>query len=674
MRVRHVRRAVSSAVGTALIALGGVVVGPIASGAAVAPHQVTTLTVAQPVDSDPTSVFPFLDGVTCQTVNAVYLDEMYRPGYWYGDGSAVTLQPGLSSLTTASIAYAGAGPSQTTTVTIDVKPWVWSNTNGALDSTNSETLDNQMVDFWLNMDKAQSSASDIEDSLAACGDDPPFGLPGDLQQVVNVGGATGHQVQLTFGGYLNSGWLQGNELSQINPMPWAWDISAGGQSPGAGGCSTESYAAVTNDGSDPCTAVFNYLSGLQINSSIWRWADGPYRQTSAQYVNGLPAGLDVQVANAHYSGPASDHAHAAKTIDYKPFATEAAEEAQLTSGALDVGYAEPTDLTAGPANSCGAGANRSGVFGDHYNADAACEDGDFFLYINFGGGSSTWPVDPTTTVWAAELNQQYVRAALEESIDQPSIDASVFNGYAEPTTSAIPTMYPALPYASGVTNPYPFSESAATQTLTDNGWVQNGDGFEWCEYPGTSSVELSPSLTIQECGANIPYHATLSLNIAVADENSYEVQMMLAEQQTMEAVGFDISLTVEPVDDLSNACFGGASMWEICTYGGWIYDPDFYPSAEQYLLSSSPVDIGGYSSSTMDTLIGDTISTSTALNGVVPGVGPGAGTSFAQWTATDLPLLWEPAPKLIVEVKKSVVGLPAASPFQNLSPEFVTSI
>ena len=130
-----------------------------------------------------------------------------------------------------------------------------------------------------------------------------------------------------------------------HPDASAWDTSNGSNN---AGCSTETLG-VSRDatGPDACSAVFNYLSGLQINNTLWEWADGPYRADHATTRTAADDGNYVQVANADYSGPVK--ARAVQRIDYKPSTENVGTEiSQLQSNKLDFGVAETDDLSKSP--------------------------------------------------------------------------------------------------------------------------------------------------------------------------------------------------------------------------------------------------------------------------------------------------------------------------------------
>lgn len=111
--------------------------------------------------------------------------------------------------------------------------------------------------------------------------------------------------------------------------------------------------------------------------------------------------------------------------------------------------------------------------------------------------------------------------------------------------------------------------------------------------------------------------------------------------------------------------------WEMCSEGGWIYQPDVYPSGEVLLAAGSGSNPGGYDNAEMDTLLKETTTDgSLALNQKDSTF----HTSFAQWSATDVPYLWQPTPASVLEVNKSMVGAPPPNPLGDLNPEYITKL
>jgi peptide/nickel transport system substrate-binding protein len=649
MRKHRMQRWVTGGLGVAVVALS-VIAGPVSSNAAVN-HSSSTLRVPFSPGSFPNSEFPFYSASTCLTVNIDYWNLQSRPGYWFGLGASILEQPTLSSLNQPVFSTSGGK----TVATITSKNWVWSNANTG---GQTQTQDAGSILFWLNLDKAQRT----QGSSAACGYVPGLGIPDQVTNVTAPLGLTGNKVVIDFSAALNTKWVLNNELAQIDPMPKAMDITSGSNA-NLGACEAESWGSIKTDGTDDCSLVFNYLSSLQINNAIWNWSDGPYRQQSAPYASGQPTGFDVQIANTRYSGPASDHAHAVKTIDYSEYASTGAETTALQGGQLDTGFVDPNQVQKSPGPGK-AGANKlSGLTA--FKTVGTELWGVFYWMLNFGNSHSTSPANIATNPWVAELNQQYIRGAMQSSVNQPAIDSSVNNGYSIPTISAIPT-YPKNTYATGITNKYPFSNATAKSKLEAHGWALVSGKMQ-CAHTGTSSTE---------CGADIGLHADLGPFVVLSPSGDPAVTLQVNDEvTTMQASGFDVSAHFEPANDVANACFGGTAAWEICAYGGWIYAPDYYPSGEVLFATGSGSNSGGYSSATMNTLVHDTTAGNTALNASDTHVTP--HTSFGQWSDTDVPFLWQPTPTGFTELRKTLAG-PAAdiapNPLGDFMPEFFTAI
>jgi peptide/nickel transport system substrate-binding protein len=645
---RGFSRIVTSSIGAALLATG-VLAGTSSSGAATHPRTSTTLNVGFELDNRPTSVFPFYTSAQCTAVNIEYWHLMYRPGYWFGLGSSVAEQPKLSSFNPPTITTSDGK----TTASFTIKPWAWSDANGP--GASKETLDAQTVAFWLNMDKAEATNSNGEDD--ACAYTPGVGLPDQVSGVTYSGSATpgtGDQVSITFNTTLNARFLLYNQLSQIQPMPVAWDATSSGGAPGSGGCSSETYRAVKNDGSDACTSVFKYLNGLSPAAALWHWSDGPYRQQTFGYPMGSPdQGNDVQVTNTNYSG--SPKPSGALTIDYIPYADGSTQEVHaLRSGALDLGYLNTNDLSKSPGSGKAGHILLRGL--TKYKAVGSALWGVFYWSINFGTKYSTSPqTEANPPVWVDELNQTYIRGALQQSIDQAGVIASADNGYATPTISAIP-MYPSNPYSAGVKNPYPFSVSNAKATLTVHHW-KIIHGVQTCQVTNCGTLQYPIAM-----GSTLRF--TL---IGPSGEPSFSRQVT-EELATIKQAGIAITLEY-PGPVVVEQCSAN-QLWELCGYGGWMYAPDYYPDGSQLFLTDAASNVGGYSDPIMDGLIRATDFSGLQLNQVDPTY----HTSYAQYSATSVPVLWQPTSTSYQVVARSVKGFQSPNPLGDFNPEFITAL
>jgi peptide/nickel transport system substrate-binding protein len=638
MRNRSILRLVGSGLVVGGLTMGALV-GPIASSGAAG---VTTLSVAEPPQSVATSDYPFYSPATCTTANIDYWNLAVRPGYWFGLGNSVALQPQLSIFGTPSFGTSGGN----TTVTVTIKPWVFSDGAG-----HTAPVNNAAVAQFLNIDKANSHTSN-----PFCAYAPHYGLPDQVLDVSYSGGLSGHTFTMTFQGTANHTWVEDNQLSSIVPLAPAWDTTNGSSN---AGCAAETWSSITTAGADTCSHVFNYMNGLTMQSSQWQWADGPYRQFSAQYASGVPTGLNVMKVNAQYSNTAFA-AKAAKTIDFIPEQTTTGEISQLQKNKLDLGYVDPTDLTRAPSPGK-VGHNTLPKMANYIPASGTIF-GTFYWEFNFDNSGSTYQTHGPLPAWAEEINNAYFRADIQQSIDQPGIIAHVDNGYAAPNWSAVPAL-PKTSFNSGIKNPYPYSTSKGKAQMKANGW----------------NIKVYPAVCAKSGAAGC---GTVAFPIKKGDKAQIELlvpggdpTVKTATQDTVTEVKNAADIQIIPSyrnagTYIAPACFGGAHLWELCGYGGWIYAPDFYPTGEVLFGQGAGSNVGGYSSTEMNSLLTGTL-TGFALN---QKQGAPYNTSYAQWTAQNLPFNWQPVPSPTDEYAKGVKGAPAPNPLADFNPEYITAI
>ena len=117
----------------ALVAAGCTSSSSVASGKT--PVKGGTAVMAEPPSSPPNYIFPFMTAALSSNVNLfdfTYL--MYRPLYWFGQGSQPVFNPSLS--------LASAPVFNGRNVTITLKHYMWSN---------GTPVTAQDVMFWINM-------------------------------------------------------------------------------------------------------------------------------------------------------------------------------------------------------------------------------------------------------------------------------------------------------------------------------------------------------------------------------------------------------------------------------------------------------------------------------------------------------------------------------------------
>src|SRR6202050_1351738 len=172
---------------------------------------------AEPPAATPNYIFPFESSAYISVINSDNFAElMYRPLYWFGQNG----QPVLNN----SLSLANAPTFNGTKVTITLKPYKWSN---------GTQVTAQDVVFWLNM------------MLAVPQDWGAYsGFPANVKDITAVSPT---ELTMTMDKAYSPTWFLYNDLSQITPMPAAWDRTASG----ASSCDTTVSA---------CAAVYSYLN------------------------------------------------------------------------------------------------------------------------------------------------------------------------------------------------------------------------------------------------------------------------------------------------------------------------------------------------------------------------------------------------------------------------------
>jgi peptide/nickel transport system substrate-binding protein len=519
---------------------------------------------------------------------------MFRPLYFFGLGANPGLQPQLSTAKLPKYSK------NNKTVTLTMKGWKFAD---------GQTVNAQSVMFFLNMYKAVPTGF--------CTYTKGIGIP---DQIASAHGK-GNTVVINLKSSTNPLWFTSNELAVITPMADSWDRTTGSLK---AKCATGAYGAASTIVA--CKNVQSYLDGLSkktttFTNNMWQsGVDGPWRLTSMDNL-----GNATFQPNTKYSGPQKAQVRFVKLV---AFTTATAEQNQLQAGNIDVGYVDPSILTAPSPKAGVAGPNWSPVAA-HYNLVTNETFSNNYMNLNYGSNPG-----------AVYLKQDYVRQALESSIDQAAIDKNAFKNYAVPTWSALPPSTPAAE-TGPITQPFPFNLANAEKLLTSHGWT-NQSGQLVCTSPGTSSAQ---------CGAGISSGDKMALNIEWVSGTPSEDVMMNAILADWTSLGIAMSHTEGTFGATAGVCpvaYTATTTFDICNWGGgWLYAPDYFPTGEPLYLTGAGSNSGLYSNPTMDKLIKQTLASNVKL------------TTYGKYTATSLPVLWDPlniGTFEIIKTLKSSIG------------------
>jgi peptide/nickel transport system substrate-binding protein len=547
-----------------------------------------TVTMGLVAGTQPNSIFPFRTLTYFSVYNAQYFQYlMYRPLYVFGDnGTSVSVNYPLSPADAP--VYSDGGK----TVVVSLKGWRWSN---------GETVDAKDVVFWLHMMYAE---------FANWGGATPGGIPTNISSI-SITGAD--QVTLHLTRSYSSLWYTYNELSQITPMPMAWDVTKTGAAPGSGGCTTDSPA----DHWAKCKAVYNFLTAQSkdapgyVGSPIWSVVDGPFKLTAFS-----SGGADTFAANQKYSGRPKPRI---STLKYVPYTSQTSEYTGLSSGQTDIGQIAPQSLPVktGPP----------GVPSSNPLASASYQLEPFYVF-----GFNYYVINWSNPTYGPVFKQLYFRQALEYLVDQTGMATKIYRGYGYPTTGAVPTLpankwVPAVQRGDG---PYPFSISTAKSLLTSHGWSEVG-GVMTCTDPS-------------KCGAGVAKGVKLNLNLIYTSGDATFTDEAAVYKSDAARAGINLTVDAQSFNTIISETVPSNHSWQMGMYGGWSYGLAPEPTGGQLFTTGAGANGGAYSNPAMNNLITDT-ETSSSLS---------VFHNYAAYAAQQLPFIYMPNTYDIMAVKTNL--------------------
>jgi len=563
---------------------------------------------ALPPASAPNYIFPFESSAYLSTYNSLsFAQLMYRPLYWFGKGAQPLMNPTLSLASPPT--WSG------NTATITLKRYAWSNGSPV---TTADVM------RWINM---------LKDPKVGPIDDGAYnGFPNAFVRSIRVVSPT--ELQMTTKRPYSHDWFLYNNLSQITPMPAAWDRTASGPS----ACATK-----VSD----CTAVYAYLDAhsrqptTYASSPIWGVVDGPWK-LAAFNVDGHA----TFVPNTRYSGPVKP---TLSKFEEVPFGSDAAEYSALRSppaGGLkiDVGYLPLADAPAKPAGSSLTSAGPNPLAG--YTLRPLYIWGINYFVMNFQSTTGNGPV----------VRQLYFRQALAHLLNQEAVINGPLHGYGTPTVGPVGST-PVTRFLSPLLksgNQFPFDPAKARSLLTAHGWKVVPKGFTTCVAPA-------------RCGRGIGSGHRLVFNLPYVAGNSWIAQEMTQLRSGALQVGIRINLRPESFGQIAALAAANCKVaklpctWDLANWGsGWLFGPDFAPTGETLFKCGAIANSGGYCSPQNDALINKTLASDN----------PAFMYQWQNFLATQLPVMFQPnGVYQLTEIADNLKGVTPQSPTLSINPE-----
>ena len=561
-----------------------------------------TAVLAEPPSATPDYIFPFTSSADFSDVNIWDLQSLlYRPLYWFGrDGQPVV---------NASLSLAYPPTFNGSKVTITLKHYVWS------DGAPVTTAD---VLFWLNMETAEPA------------DYGGFtGFPMNVKDITIVSPT---ELTMVMDKPYSPTWFVANDLSQITPMPAAWDRTVAGPS---------DCASQVSD----CAAVYAYLNGRArdltsyATSPLWSVVDGPWKLSAFN-----ADGHITFVPNKAYSGPVRPRLAAFSEV---PFTTDAAEYDVLrspnASTRIDVGYLPQQDAPRKPAGAA-AGANPLAARG--YTLAPWQDWGINYFVVNYQSTTGSAPI----------IRQLYFRQALEDLVNQAAVVAGPLRGYGTttngPVADAPVTLFLSPKGQAG--DPFPYDPAQARALLAGHGWAVVPGGVSTCADPA-------------RCGPGIRKGQGLSFTLPYASGTAWIAAEMSQLKSNAEAVGIRLNLVPEPFAQVLALAGGNCVVaktpcdWDMANWGGgWSFAPDFEPTGEELFECGAIANSGGFCDRANDAMIYQTL-----ISGNMQYM-----YNWQDYLAAQLPVLWQPnADYQLTEIAGNLKGVTPQSPTLSINPE-----
>jgi peptide/nickel transport system substrate-binding protein len=561
-----------------------------------------TVTYAMQPGGQATYIFPFISLNNSVDDNVYNLDDfqylLYRPLYWFGKGTSPYLNPTLS-LAKPPVYHGNE-------VYIQLKPnYKWSN---------GEPVDASDVVFFMNMMIAENNTTTGDEWVGTTTD----GLPNDVSNV-RVAGPYTVAMHITTPKF-SEAWFTNNELSQITPMPMAWDKTAAGPAD----CATRISS---------CGAVYDYLNQQSQSvssygtSSLWGVVDGPWKVKSLNNQGNL-----TLTFNNRYSGPVARN-HVTTFIE-TPYTTEQAEyevlQDPLPGQTIDVGYLPTVDAPVPPAGA-NVGSNPGSL-------------SSYQLSVVYPWELSYFPYNFNNDTGQGKIFQQlYFRQAFQQLVDQEGVINGPLHGYGKANYGPV-SAYPATkflaPKVAAKGDLWKLNIGAAKALLLSHGWAAHSTGPDTCAHPGTAPGE---------CGPGVKAGQSLTFTLMYATGIDYMESAVRELASNASLAGITVKLDPEPFNTVTGDAFTPSDhSWQLAYWGSWTYQPDYLPTGDVLFQNTSPNNAGAYDSAENDTLIAKTLQARTSSQFY------SAMYKWQDYLAEQLPVVYQPNTAILTE---SINGL-----------------
>ena len=493
-----------------------------------------------------------------------------------------------------------------TEVTVTLKHYMWS------DGTPVTARD---AIFYINLGKAMGATWGNYDG--------PTQFPYNLKSYTAVNAST---IKFVLKAPTNPTYFDYNGIDYITPIPQhAWDKTSDNGKVGNYDMTASGAKAVLAYLQKAASDTTSYTS-----NPLWKVTDGPWELQTY----GGQSSPDIFVPSPSFSG----HKPSASEFQLVPFTSDAAEFTSLRAGAVNYGYVPTVDIPAIPA-----------VKGQ-YDVTKIPTWGFDYIIPN----TKNPQVGPI-------LSQTYMRQVLAHLMDQNTIITHFMGGFGIPTYGATPIYPKGNPFVSPseLTNPYPYSVSAAAKLLKAHGWKVNPGGVTVCQVAGAAG-----------CGAGVTKGEKLSLNLLYSNGTAITQEQDDLFQSDAAKAGVQINLksadfntVISQVQACTSKGVGTPTCnWQLGEYGG--LSQSTFPSLAGVLNTGGAFNAGQYSNPALDKLINQ----STVVSSLA------AYKAAEDIVVKEEPWIWTPVPDRIAATSTNLRGYGMTSEFTDyygyIEPEF----
>ena len=690
MRTRASLRLVAVAGAAVALLTAGVGFAEVSSTAGAASDWTATVPI---ITTGPlTFAYPYVPPSQDTQPNIDFEYLMYRPLYVFGSTNSVAVVPQLSLATTPVWSNGDK------TVTFTLKNYVWSN--------GEKVTPGDVIEFLNILTAEPSDWANYVPPLA------PKATNVAIPDIIESVSTSGQSMTFNLNTKVSPRWFDNNELSQLTPLPAAWDIAATGWTPSdyvpndGGKSLTSSTLSATDGGNIPTTSAVT-----ECPMTTWI-GDGNTSGPTSTFIDSNGDKTDVNASSVTAAEWCAEVmstmvSFGSDTTDLGNFTTDAGKLYQIVDGPWQISTFDESAVSfsfvrnpdySGPVapnspskvvetpctdeqtcyNLVETGAVTQGGLPAIYakkianvsqaatGQTAIAKKEGYTMQVVPTWSVNYFPVDTLSTLKGtpgnsttngAELSQAYVRHVLQELSDQSVMISRFENGYAYPAVGPVP----AAPTDPGVNTGLPtsalvpFSISGAKADLESHGWkVGDTAGATKCEKPGTGAGE---------CGAGISKGAELNFQILIGTGSTTELNLESYWAATCAQDGIGITIKTGTFSALVGIIYSSSTKWDLGDYGaGWIFSPDYYPTGEVLFAPGAGANASHFDNASTNAAIVASLFTDPNLD------------AYATNIAQESPVIFRPDGVGLIETKSDVVadtaiGGSLANPLDLFVPE-----